>query len=71
MIYYDSVDVNEYFLNKGFKFQPYVCYRCHDLLMMSIIIDHIAILNICCVDCRCNIYGISNSDAVIYCKTLI
>ena len=24
-----------YFLNKGFKFQPYVCNRCHDLLMMS------------------------------------
>ena len=23
------------FLNKGFKFQPYVCNRCHDLLMMS------------------------------------
>ena len=24
-----------YFLNKGFKFQPNVCNRCHDLLMMS------------------------------------
>ena len=24
-----------YFLNKAFKFQPYVCNRCHDLLMMS------------------------------------
>ena len=23
------------FLNKGFKFQPNVCNRCHDLLMMS------------------------------------
>ena len=22
-----------YFLNKGFKFQPYVCNRCHDLLI--------------------------------------
>ena len=22
-----------YFLNKGFKFQRYVCNRCHDLLM--------------------------------------
>ena len=21
-----------YFLNKGFKFHTYVCYRCHDLL---------------------------------------
>ena len=24
-----------YFLNKGFKFQPNVCNRCLDLLMMS------------------------------------
>ena len=23
-----------YFLNKGFKFQTYVCNRCHNLLMM-------------------------------------
>ena len=25
-----------YFLNYSFKFQPNVCNRCHDLLMMSI-----------------------------------
>ena len=24
---------NWYFLNKGFKFQPYVCNRCYDLLI--------------------------------------
>ena len=24
-----------YFLNEGFKFQPYLCNRCHDLFMMS------------------------------------
>ena len=24
-----------YFINKSFKFQPNVCIRCHDLLMMS------------------------------------
>ena len=29
---------NWYFLNKGFKFQPYLCNRCHGLLMMSITI---------------------------------
>ena len=32
-----------YFLNRGFKFQPYVCDRCHDLLMFVNLID-IAIL---------------------------
>ena len=35
-----------YFLNKGFKFQPNVCNRCHDLLMMSVNLSDIAILNI-------------------------
>ena len=25
-----------YFLDKGFKFQRYMCIRCHDVLMMSI-----------------------------------
>ena len=31
-----------YFLNKGFKFQRYVCNRCHDLLMMSMNLSNIA-----------------------------
>ena len=35
-----------YFLNKGFKIQPNVCNRCHDLLMMSMNLRDIAILNI-------------------------
>ena len=43
-----------YFLNKGFKFQPNICNRCHDLLMMSMNFSGIAILNIkgsdyCCI----------------------
>ena len=35
-----------YFLNFSFKFQPNVCKRSHDLLMMSINLRYIAILNI-------------------------
>ena len=35
-----------YFLNKNFKFQPNVCNRCHDLLMMSMNLSDIPILNI-------------------------
>ena len=31
------------FLNKGFKFQPGVCSRCHDLLMMCMNLSDIAI----------------------------
>ena len=35
-----------YFLNYNFTFQPNVCNRCHDLLMMSISLSDIDILNI-------------------------
>ena len=35
-----------YLLNKGFKFQPNVCNRCHNLLMMSMNLSDIAILSI-------------------------
>ena len=43
-----------YFLNYSFKFQPNVCNRCHDLLMMSMNLSHMDILNIkgsnyCCI----------------------
>ena len=32
------------FLNKAFKFQPYVCNRCHDLLMMSMNLSSVSFL---------------------------
>ena len=35
-----------YFLNYSFKFQPNICNRCHDILMMSINLSDIAILNV-------------------------
>ena len=41
------------FLNYSFKFQPNVCNRCHDLLMMSINLSDVAILNIKVSDYRC------------------
>ena len=31
-----------YFLKKGFKFQPYVCNKYHDLLMISISLSDLA-----------------------------
>ena len=31
-----------YFLNYSFKFKPNFCNRCHDLLMISIYLSHIA-----------------------------
>ena len=42
-----------YFLNYSFKFQPNICNRCHDLLMMSMNLNGIAILNVKGSDYRC------------------
>ena len=53
-----------YFLDKGFKFQPDVYNRCHDVLLMSVNFSDIAILNIHGVDYHCIICGISKSEAV-------
>ena len=56
-----------YFLNYSFKFQPNVCNRCHDLLMMSVNLSNIAIaidINIKCSNYRCIISLISNNEAM-------
>ena len=53
-----------YFLNYSFKFQPNVCNRCHDLLMMSMNLRNIAILNIKGSDYHCIISLISKKDSI-------
>ena len=53
-----------YFLNKGFKFQSYVCNRCHGSLMMSVQLSDIAILEIWNADYCCIISRISKSQAL-------
>ena len=59
-----------YFLDKGFKFQWYVCNGRHGVLMISINPNDIAILNINCADYHCIINGISKSDALNLLKML-
>ena len=53
-----------YFLYKGFKFQTYVCNRCHDLLTMSTNLSDNAILNIKNTDYCCIISSTSKSEAI-------
>ena len=53
-----------YLLNKGFKFQSYVCNRCDDLVMMSMKLTIISILNTKGSDNRCNISGFIKSEAI-------
>ena len=59
-----------HFLNKVFKFQPYVCNRCHDLLMMSINLSDIYILNIKNANYHCIITGISTSEVIKLLKNI-
>ena len=53
-----------YFLYKGFKFQPNICNRFHDLLMMSMSLSDIAIVNIKGSDYCCIISLISKNEAI-------
>ena len=53
-----------YFLKKKLKYQPYVCNRCDDLLMMSMKPNHITIFKIENAACCRIISGISKSEAI-------
>ena len=53
-----------YFLKKRFKFQAYVCYRSHDLLMISMNLSNTYILNIKNTNYQCIISGISKGEAI-------
>ena len=53
-----------YFLNYSCTFQPIVCNRYHDLLMMSINLSNIAILNIKVSNYHCTISLISKNKAI-------
>ena len=52
-----------YFLDKGFKFQLYVCNGCHDALMTSVNLTDIAVLNVNGIDYFCTINGITQIEA--------
>ena len=53
-----------HFLNYSFMFQPNVCNRCLELLMMSINLSDIAILNIKGSDYRCIMSLIRKNEAI-------
>ena len=53
-----------YFKDIGYKYEPYVCNRCHDLLMVVYDLKNFMILNIKGVDYRCYIFNMSKNDAI-------
>ena len=46
-----------YFKDAGFKFESYVCNKCHDVLMTAYELKNIAILSVRGVDFRCIFVG--------------
>ena len=53
-----------YFKDVGFKFEPNVCNKCHDVWMNAYDLKNIAILNVQGVDFNCILWGISRDEAV-------
>ena len=52
-----------FFFRHEFKFQDYVCNGCHDLTILSVNINNIAIITVKNVDYHCIIHNISKSEA--------
>ena len=53
-----------YFKDVGFKFEPHVCNKCHDILMTTYEFKNITILNVKGVYFRCILCDVSRDDAV-------
>ena len=53
-----------YFKDVRFKLEPYVCNKCHDILMAAYELKNIAILNVEGVDFRCILWGINRDEVV-------
>ena len=53
-----------YFKNIGFKYQPYVCNKCHNLSMVVEDLKDFMILNIKDVVYRCYVFNMTKNDAI-------
>ena len=53
-----------YFLDKGFKYEPYLCNGCHDLVQKAMNFNGVAIVSIKGKDYRIRFWYISKDDAI-------
>ena len=53
-----------FFKDIGFKFEEYVCNKCHDLLKIAYFLKDIAILNAKGATFRCILMGISKNEGL-------
>ena len=59
----------QYFLDKGFKFEPYLCNGCHDLMQKAVKFNDVAIVSIKENDYIIHFWYMSNDDAINIMKT--
>ena len=53
-----------YFLDKNFKYEPYLCNGCHDLMQKTMSFNDVAIVSIKGRDYRIHFWYMSKSDAI-------
>ena len=59
-----------YFLNKNFKYEPYLCNGCHDLMQKAMNFNDVGVISINGNDYRIHFWYMSKDDAVsiIHCS---
>ena len=53
-----------YFLNKGFKYEPYICHGCHDLMQRAMNFNDVAIVSIKGNHYRIHFWRMNKDDAI-------
>ena len=53
-----------YFKDVGYRFEPHVCNKCHDVLVTAYELKNIAVLSVGGADFRCIFWGIRREEAV-------
>ena len=53
-----------YLLNKGFKYEPYLCNGCHDLMQKAMTFNDVAIVSIKGNEYRIHFWYMSKNDAL-------
>ena len=53
-----------YFKDSSYKFEPYVCNKCHDISMMAYELKNSAILTVKGVDYICVLWNMTKNDAI-------
>ena len=53
-----------YFLYKNFKYEPYLCNGCHDLMQKAINFNNVAVVSVKGSDYRIHFWYMSKNDAI-------